>query len=113
MPEKTSIKNRLANARKAWAERGHTRDAIYPYLQIIYSLRNHKFDEIHTYFNQESEKNGVFSHAIATTSDCDPKLRSKYAKVLRKLNENKVKSSDFIEHIKNKGGLNNIIKKSK
>lgn len=107
---------RLIKAAKAsFEDRPEGREGMLFYLSSIYeTIRKHRSwigKKINKRLKRKPKTDDLFSHLIEITSDLDPKLRSKYAKVLRIADENDVHSSEFESFVKGTGGFNKVIER--
>jgi hypothetical protein len=119
-PSGDPVATGIAKARKAWdeyqANSEYNKDAVYGYLQVVFDLV------------QQWEKRGVapayslkalkqhewpirmkadpYARVIYCSSDAKPKIRSKWAIIMRWVAENNKKGRSFTEFVTEKGGLN-------
>jgi hypothetical protein len=85
------------------------------YLSKIYKIvrKHHSWieQEIDLKLEREPRTDNLFAHLIEVTSDLDPKLRSKYAKVLWIADDQHVHSSEFQGFVKRAGGFNKVVER--
>jgi hypothetical protein len=117
----------ITKAKKAWAtyqeNREYEKNAVYGYLQVVfdlvqqwkkqsmadeYSLKALKRDEF-----PSRMKADPYARVIYCSSDDEPKMRSKWAKVMQWVAENNKKARSFTEFVTKNGGLNNCVELAK
>ncbi len=113
MPKSKGFKI-IENLRAIFENRPHKRDGTLTYLTEVYrTVRKHPWitDDVDLELEREPRITNLFAHMIEVTSDLTPKMRSKYAKVLRIADEHKIRFRDFETFVKSKGGFNAVIEK--
>jgi len=114
MPKSKGLKI-IENLRAIFENRPRERDGTLEYLTEVYkAIRKHRSwieDDIDLKLEREPRTTNPFAHLIEVTSDLTPKMRSKYAKVLRIADEHKIRFRNFEAFVKSKGGFNAVIEK--
>jgi hypothetical protein len=105
----------IEELRDVFENRPHVRAGALSYLSEVYKVVRRHRSWIRSEIDLELERNprtsGLFADLIEVTSDCDPKTRWKYAKVLNIADENHIRFRDFQTFVKSKGGFNGVIAK--
>jgi len=82
--------------------------------EVYKTVRKHRSwieDDIDLKLEREPRTTNPFAHLIEVTSDLTPKMRSKYANVLRIAHEQNIHSTKFEVFIEKRGGFNKVIEK--
>ena len=126
-PSGDTVAAGIKKAKEAWdeyqANSGYSRDAVYGYLEVVFNIiqgwkregvaDEHTLKALKQHDFPIKMKADPYARVIYCSSDDEPKMRSKWAKVMQWVAENNKKARSFTEFVTKNGGLNKCVELAK